>query len=374
MTSKRTTKHSSSLPSGKGKEKEPQKVKRALLSPKSKLKMIKRKRESKEAEGELDSPTQFENSIGSKQHPCVDYDDNDDIHLSRGSSFFKQKASSSAKTVAELGISLANESELRASVASLPERLVEVKKALIETYKSHARDIAVQWRAGFSVLFYGYGSKFELLKMLVRECSAGYPALVIDALSPRVNYRSILMNTLGVVRDCKPSNFSSMNDDELLKSITEEAKHQRIFVMVSNIDGPSLRSLEQQRALSEFSRIPRLHFGASIDHVNAPLIWDLQTKDKFAWLWHHVPTFKPYIREASLSSLPSLFLGRKYVCVSVKPSIHDRRSNIIRVCMCAEKHVPKRVPRSCSHPCQTTLEKYLGASRMHNWIQKEMEA
>jgi hypothetical protein len=180
------------------------------------------------------------------------------------------------------------------------------------------------------------------------------------------------MNTLGVVRDCKPSNFSSMNDDELLKSIAEETEHQRIFVMVSNIDGPSLRSLEQQRALSEFSRIPRLHFGASIDHVNAPLIWDLQTKDRFAWLWHHVPTFKPYIREASLSSLPSLFLGRKYVFV--KPSIRDSTMTMTHVCMCAEKHVPKRVPRSYSHLYQTMLEKYLDASRMHSWIQKEMEA
>lgn len=311
MASKRGTKHSSSVPSEK--REEPKRNKRAILSPKSKLKMIKRKRESKDAKSDLDSPTQFENSNGPKEHPIIDYDDADDIHVSRGSSFFKQKASSSAKTVAELGISLANESELRASVASLPERLVEVKKALMETYKSHARDIAVQWRAGFSVLLYGYGSKFELLKVLVRECSGGYPALVIDGLSARVNYRSILMNTLGVVRDCKPSNFSSMNDDELLKSITEETKHQRVFVMVSNIDGPSLRSLEQQRALSEFSKIPRLHFGASIDHVNAPLIWDLQTKDRFAWVWHHVPTFKPYIREASISSLPSLFLGRKYV-------------------------------------------------------------
>eukprot|EP00889_Picochlorum_renovo_P003134 jgi/Picre1/30164/NNA_005533.t1 len=168
----------------------------------------------------------------------------------------QQRVSSSAKTVAELGISLANESELRASVASLPERLAEIKKALIETYKSHARDIAVQWRAGFSVLLYG--------------------------------------------RD----------------RASEDIRHGE-----SNIDGPSLRSLEQQRALSEFSRIPRLHFGASIDHVNAPLIWDLQTKDRFAWLWHHVPTFKPYIREASLSSLPSLFLGRKEACTQESAAV-----------------------------------------------------
>ena len=112
-----------------------------------------------------------------------------------------------------------------------------------------------------------------------------------------------------------------MSEEELLAEIKEEAKHQRIFVMVSNIDGPSLRSPNVQRGLSELSQIEKVHFGASIDHVNAPLIWDLQMKDRFSWVFHHVPTFSPYVREVSLSSLPSLFLGRKEACTQESAAV-----------------------------------------------------
>lgn len=229
------------------------------------------------------------------------------------SSYFSRKTSGSSKSVADLGISLANESELRALVAKLPERLSQEKSMLVDTYMNNVRRIASQWKAGFSLLFYGYGSKFELLKMLLKECSAGYPAILIDGLSQRVNCRSILMNILAISKDSSQKNFTSMSNEEMLKEIATETTHQRIFVMLSNIDAPGLRSYGDQRLLSDLASIPRLHFGASIDHVNAPLMWDLQTRDRFSWSWHHVPTFKPYVREVSLSSLPSLFLGRKYV-------------------------------------------------------------
>lgn len=229
------------------------------------------------------------------------------------STYFTHKSSGSSKSVTDLGISLANESELRALVAQLPERLSEEKRLLVDQYQKNIGKMAIQWRAGFSLLFYGYGSKFELLRTLLKECSAGFPAILVDGLSQRVNCRSILMNILAITRDCHTKNFSSLSNEEMIQEIREETVHQRIFVMVSNIDAPGLRSYKDQRTLSELASIPQLHFGASIDHVNAPLIWDLQTRDRFSWSWHHVPTFKPYIREVSQSSLPSLFLGRKYV-------------------------------------------------------------
>ena len=103
-----------------------------------------------------------------------------------------------------------------------------------------------------------------------------------------------------------------------------------IFVMMASIYGnrfyhyfsllnsdAGLNAPEHQRVLSELASIPRVHFAASIDHVNAPLLWDLQTKDRFAWVWYHVPTFKPYIKECSSSAMPSLFLGRKYVLLYI---------------------------------------------------------
>lgn len=290
-----------------------------LGSPGSRLKKIKAKRSGNPVGASLN----FEPGHDSSQLPGTDDQGSlppvfEKINsfeaevFGAASSYFTQKTSGSCKSVADLGLSLANESELRASVAKLPERLQSEKRLLLNRYQSGVRRMAAQWRAGFSLLFYGYGSKFDLLRMLLKECSAGFPAILIDGLSQRVNYRSILMNILAIARDCKPNNFSSMSEEGMLEEIRQEARHQRIFVIVSNIDAPGLRNYKNQRSLSELASIPRLHFGASIDHVNAPLIWDLQTRDRFSWSWHHVPTFKPYIREVNQSSLPSLFLGRKY--------------------------------------------------------------
>lgn len=282
-----------------------------LGSPRSRLKRIRAERSGKPEGTVLDfepgeDPTQ---QILSRQGCLLDIVHRDALP----STYFTHKASESSKSVADLGISLANESELRALVAQLPERLSDEKQLLIDKYRKNISRIAIQWRAGFSLLFYGYGSKFELLRLFLKECTAGFPAILIDGLSQRVNCRSILMNILAITRDCQTRNFSSLSNEEMMKEIREETVHQRIFVIVSNIDAPGLRSYKDQRTLSELASIPQLHFGASIDHVNAPLIWDLQTRDRFSWSWHHVPTFKPYIREVSQSSLPSLFLGRKYV-------------------------------------------------------------
>lgn len=94
------------------------------------------------------------------------------------------------------------------------------------------------------------------------------------------------------------------------------------FVLHSVNHLAGLSAPEHQRVLSELASIPRVHFAASIDHVNAPLLWDLQTKDRFAWVWYHVPTFKPYIKECSTAAMPSLFLGHKYVLMFISRHLH----------------------------------------------------
>jgi len=224
--------------------------------------------------------------------------------------------------VSDLGISLRDEAGLRKSLSSLPEKIPEVKSSLLSHYIDKFPEFAWQWRAGFSLLFYGYGSKYELLQRIAKGCTAGYPCIFVDGLSPKVHARSILLNVAALARDCKPASLKQEMDERLLAYIRNEAKSRRIFVIISNIDGPGLRGPDQQRLLSELASIPKIHLAASVDHLNAPLLWDLQTKDRFAWIWHHTPSFKPYIQEASNSALPSLFLGRKYVFVCLRKCMH----------------------------------------------------
>lgn len=75
--------------------------------------------------------------------------------------------------------------------------------------------------------------------------------------------------------------------------------------------------MESQRLLSEVASLPNVHVAASMDHVNAPLLWDIQTRDRFSWVWHAVHTYQPYITEVAVAALPSVLTTKRCVDVSV---------------------------------------------------------
>ena len=74
---------------------------------------------------------------------------------------------------------------------------------------------------------------------------------------------------------------------------------EELFLIVHSIDGPMLRGDKAQTALSILAQCPHIHIIASIDHINAPLIWDQNKLSRFNWLWHDVTTYEPYHEETS---------------------------------------------------------------------------
>ncbi len=54
----------------------------------------------------------------------------------------------------------------------------------------------------------------------------------------------------------------------------EEDEDEDLFLIVHNIDGPNLRGETNQGALAQLAAHPRVHLICSIDHINAPLLWD----------------------------------------------------------------------------------------------------
>lgn len=49
-------------------------------------------------------------------------------------------------------------------------------------------------------------------------------------------------------------------------------------------NGIQLRDEESQEALAELAASPIIHLAASVDHVNASLLWDVRMTDKFQWV------------------------------------------------------------------------------------------
>lgn len=96
-------------------------------------------------------------------------------------------------------------------------------------------------------------------------------------------------------------------------SVTAEAAVFGSSVTIQNtamwVWRAGLRSRETQQALSELSRCPAIRFLASVDHVNAALLWDKRTADRFNWLHFDATTYAPYAAETR--EIPSLLLGRR---------------------------------------------------------------
>lgn len=83
---------------------------------------------------------------------------------------------------------------------------------------------------------------------------------------------------------------------------------KRLYIVLHNIDGAQLRSPEAQAVLGELASMPRVHLIASVDHVNAPLLWSKREAARFNWVWRKATTFAPYAVETSFA--PQLLASR----------------------------------------------------------------
>ena len=77
-----------------------------------------------------------------------------------------------------------------------------------------------------------------------------------------------------------------------------------------------LQSPEAQHLLAELARCPAVRLAASVDHVNAPLLWDRRTAARFNWAYFDATTYAPYQAEAQ--EMPSLLIGRRRASLSRK--------------------------------------------------------
>lgn len=124
----------------------------------------------------------------------------------------------------------------------------------------------------------------------------------------------VLQDQLTGKRRCSKGNKSksqqpctSQSIDALLSSLNEQFPDENdcfVCVIIHNIDGPALRDPESQQYLARMACCSHVRVVASIDHVNAPLLWDKKmVHTQFNWCWYHVPTFAPYKVEGVFSPL-----------------------------------------------------------------------
>ena len=169
---------------------------------------------------------------------------------------------------------------------------------------------------GFNLLLYGYGSKRRVLNHFATDyCSkAGY-VVVANGFQPDFTIKDLLTsmeNIPGISSIEVSSTTVESQANRIYDFFAEPTQSRRLIIIIHNIDAASLRSAKAKSCLSLLALNPRIHIAASIDHINAPLIWsssEISARKQigatsgsvpprgFAWLWHDLTTLESYDSE-----------------------------------------------------------------------------
>jgi len=172
---------------------------------------------------------------------------------------------------------------------------------------------------GFNILFYGYGSKRALLNRFATEvCSKRGHVVVLNGSQPKASIKDLLtaIEAIPVVKKFAESTNATTgnsNESQLARIHTyfSSSDVKSLFLLIHNIDSPNLRSPKVKSQLAALASHTRIHLIASIDHVNAPLLWtstECSTRKRenideeslsyhvpgFSWLWHDLTTMASY--------------------------------------------------------------------------------
>ncbi|KAG7190071.1 hypothetical protein KM043_006209 [Ampulex compressa] len=236
-----------------------------------------------------------------------------------------QKAVTSDRTLERLRNSRLTKDKLEKLLAN-QSHVSEQHKNSIYALADNYTTLFPMWyfimREGYTVLLYGLGSKRNLINHFHQSTIVDYPTLIVNGFFPSLTIKDILD---GIIVDLLEVNSTTNVNHclDLIRKIMKDNPKDRLYLLIHNIDGVMLQSGESQDVLSSLAAIPNIHILASVDHINAPLLWDHVKRSKFNFFWWDVATFLPYQEETSyegsllvqhsgalaLSSLHNVFLS-----------------------------------------------------------------
>ncbi|KAJ2348024.1 Origin recognition complex subunit 2, partial [Coemansia sp. RSA 2618] len=194
---------------------------------------------------------------------------------------------------------LQTQAESRAILAKVPTKHKKELALLESLHRRQFRQWYFELSCGFNIVFYGYGSKRRLINTFASQVGTDAPVAIINGYFPTLNLKQTLEKIAVEVLELNITTGSAADIAALIHGYFESSSCtvDQMYLVVHNIDGPCLR--KHQAALAVLASSPRINLLASIDHIEAPLIWDSSTITRFNWTWHDLTTFEPYTVETS---------------------------------------------------------------------------
>ncbi|KAK3238328.1 hypothetical protein CYMTET_51656 [Cymbomonas tetramitiformis] len=218
----------------------------------------------------------------------------------KAKAYFSSRGKKSKATGDAADFDFVSEERLREIYERLPVQHHSERLALAEEHAANFPKWLTQLKCGFNLLLHGPGSKKLLLEEFASRTLTDGAVLVVNGFHQTLHVSQIITTVIASLKlEGLEGAMEGQPADELLATArTLGAAHtQRCYLVLHSLDGSALSTPGAQYLLAELSRLPGVHLVASLDHVNAPLLWDRHTTALFNWVWHHVPTFSPYTLE-----------------------------------------------------------------------------
>lgn len=175
----------------------------------------------------------------------------------------------------------------------------------IQEYSQYYAAWMLQLSKGYNIIVYGVGSKQCVLQKFC-ETYPHRPYVIVNGFFPTITVNEIL-NTIKT--EIVTISANARTDHEVVDGISavfQRSPNTHLFLVIHNIDGPMLRKTKDQHILSRLAKIRNIHLLTSVDHINAPLMWNQNTLSNFAFVWYDATTLLPYTHETAYEN--SMFL------------------------------------------------------------------
>ena len=210
-------------------------------------------------------------------------------------------------TLSRLSRPRLEQDDIQTALLTTPSPFQSDRQQLNKDYTQLYSYWLLQLHSGFNVLLYGLGSKKRIMEDFCKCRLSQSCHLVVNGYFPGLTVKQILTCLSSDILGHSGS-FKSLSEHAQFITNTlgkQSAKKtsssipREVFLLIHNLDGPMLRNERAQAALSILAVSQHIHVIASVDHINAALLWDQTKLSGFNWVWHDVTTFEPYREETS---------------------------------------------------------------------------
>ncbi|KAJ2778351.1 Origin recognition complex subunit 2 [Coemansia javaensis] len=269
------------------------------------------------------------------------------------------------------------QAQSRAILARVPAKHERELALLGSLHQRQFRQWYFEMECGFSIVFYGFGSKRRLLNGLAERLAEDAPVAIINGYFPALNLKQSLEKIASEILGLADTTGSPADLAALIHGYigTAACGVETMYIVVHNIDGQCLR--KHQATLAVLASSPHIRLLASIDHIEAPLLWDSSTATRFNWAWHDLTTFEPYAVETSYENFAAdtRDVGPRGV-LHVLASLTENAKGIFRVL--AEYQIAESVmedgaaPRRAGATPEMPFSSYFAACRDQFLVSSEM--